>query len=99
MHGVRALEERLAQGAQEIPITIEHDHRMPAAIEHINPVLRVDADAADIAVIPTVRQLPPPRLYAVGKVADSDGHAHCISPYRYAVRRRMTCGRPLASRL
>ena len=47
---VRAAKHPLAPGAQEIAVAVEHEHRVLAAIEGVDVVLRVDADRGDIGV-------------------------------------------------
>ena len=47
---VRAHKDALAPRAQEVAVAIEHAHRMLAAIEGIDIVVRVDADRRDIGV-------------------------------------------------
>ena len=44
---VGAGKHSFSEGAQEIAVAVEHDHWMLAAIEHIDIVVPVDADAAD----------------------------------------------------
>ncbi|MCO5089570.1 Gfo/Idh/MocA family oxidoreductase [Bosea sp. (in: a-proteobacteria)] len=46
---VRAHEDALASGIQKIAVPVEDDHRMLAAIEHVDAILVVDAHRAVIA--------------------------------------------------
>src|SRR6202012_3403647 len=72
---MRAGKQTLAPGAQEIAIAVEHDHRVFAAIEHIDVVVAIDADRADLLERPAWRQLRPVHHRLVGVFAVADcGH-------------------------
>ena len=47
MQAVCAGKQPFAPGAQEIALTVEHHHRMFAAVEHVDVVLLVHAYRAD----------------------------------------------------
>ena len=49
----------LTPGPQEIALAVEDDHRVLAAVEHIDLVLAVDRYGRDIAKLPSVGQLRP----------------------------------------
>ena len=93
---VRSRERALAPGAQEIPRPIEHDHRVGAAIEHIYPVIAVDADGRDILEIPAVGQAAPAFRHAVRERARADDNTcraigcpcrrDCIACHRLSFR-------------
>ena len=59
VHAVRALEQALAPRAQEIALAIEHDHRVLAAIEDVDPILAVHADRRHVLEIPARRAASP----------------------------------------
>src|SRR5947209_4245306 len=88
MHAVRARVLPLAPGAQELAVTVEHHHRVVAAIEHIDVVLRVDADGAHFLERPAVRQFRPVLDNAVFEVAGADD-GHWPSPTLFACEAKM----------
>jgi hypothetical protein len=53
MDAVRAGEQALAPGSQEIAGAIEDDHRMLAAAEDIDVVAAIDTDRGDLAIGPS----------------------------------------------
>jgi hypothetical protein len=74
---VSTAEDSLAPGSQEVPVAIEHHYRMPAPVERVDTVLRVDADGGDVGVeLLAGRQLRPgvDDLVAVGARAKNDRH-------------------------
>src|SRR5580700_4356866 len=81
MDAVRAGILSLAPGAQEITLAIEHHHRMVAAIEDVDIVLRIDANRADFLEGPAVRQFRPVLDDAVFEVAGADNDRHALSPF------------------
>ena len=57
---VRAVEDALAPGAQEVALAVEDDHRVRAAVERVDPVLPVHPDRGHVRVeLPPGRQLRP----------------------------------------
>src|SRR6185436_6463710 len=52
VHAVGATEYALAPRLEEVAVAVEHAHRMFAAVEHIDAILAVDADRADVAEFP-----------------------------------------------
>ena len=54
---------------QETAIAVEYDHRVLAAVEHINPVLGVDAHRRHFNVSPSIGQLTPIFLHLVKEFA------------------------------
>ena len=85
-HAVRARENPLAPGTQEIAVAVEHDHRMLAAIEHVDIVVAVDADRADFLERPAGWQLRPVLDRLVGVVAAA--HCHHLPPPLASINRR-----------
>src|SRR5271156_3242526 len=65
---------------QKISPAVEHDHRMRAAIEHIDIVVTVDADAADLLDGPAVGQFRPIGINAVFELAAADDHRRLLPP-------------------
>jgi hypothetical protein len=55
MQSVRAAKQAFAPALDEIAGAIEHDHRVGAAIEHIDTVFAVDRDGGDIGQRPAIR--------------------------------------------
>ena len=64
----------LAPGSQETALSVEHDHRVLAAIEHIDVVVAVHTDPADLLERPSVGQSRPIGIDAVSELAASDDH-------------------------
>ena len=56
---MRALENPLAPGAQEVAITIEHGDRMRAPAEHIDLIPAIDGHRRHLIEIPAIRQSCP----------------------------------------
>jgi predicted aminopeptidase len=69
-------EKSFSERAEEIAVAVEHDHRVFAAIENIDVVVIVYADAADFLKRPVWRQFRPVlhRFVCVCAVAN-DSHA------------------------
>jgi len=76
MNAVRARPQPLAPGAQKIAVTVEHHHRMLAAIEGIDPVLAINTDGGDFLEGPAARELRPVVVYAVSELARADDVRH-----------------------
>ena len=74
VQAVRALEDALAPGAQEVALPIEHHHGVLAAIEDVDLVLAVDGDGADVHELPAVGQLGPVLDHAIAMLATAQ---HC----------------------
>ena len=72
MQPVRPVEQVFAPGIQQVAVAVEHDHRVLAAIEDIDPVLRVDRHRRDILEGPAGRQFRPVGLHPVGVSAVAD---------------------------
>ena len=77
VQAVRALEDALAPGAQEVALAVEHHHGVLAAIEHVDLVLAVDGDSADIHELPLVRKLGPVLDYPIAMLATAQHSRHC----------------------
>ena len=90
VQAMRAREQPLTPGAQEIAFAVEHHHRMLAAIEHIDVVLLVDAHRADFVQRPSRRHLRPVVDLLVTVVAAADDDGHGFPPRRQAGR--SSCG-------
>jgi glyoxylate carboligase len=84
-HAVRARKQTFAERAEEAAVAVEHDHRMLAAIENVDIVVLIDADAADFLKRPARRRLRPvlDRFVGVGAVAD-DSRARNLVRYQCA---------------
>src|SRR5437899_11560745 len=68
----------LAPRAQKIAGTVEHHHRVLAAIEDVDIVVAVDADPADLLERPALGQFGPVGVDLVFELACPDDH-HCLS--------------------
>ena len=75
MQPVRPVEQVFAPRIQQIAVAVEHHHRVLAAIEDIDPVLRVDRDRRDILEGPALRQFRPVGLHPVCVSAIADDAA------------------------
>jgi hypothetical protein len=77
---MRAGKDAVAPGPQEIALTVEHDHRMLAAVEGINPVPAIHPDGSDIAEDIALGQFSPAGLSPIRKraAADDVGHVSCF---------------------
>src|SRR5215472_9126840 len=80
MDTVRAHENALAPGPQEIAFAIKHAHRVPAAVEGVDVVVLVDPDRCDIGIEgPTFRQFGPVVDDLVSKAVRSQYYRHGAS--------------------
>jgi hypothetical protein len=70
----------LAPGAQKIAVAVENHHRVLAAIEDIDIVVPVDADAADLLERPAIGQFRPIGIDTVFEFAAPDNHLASPSP-------------------
>jgi len=77
---VGARKQALAPGAEEIAVAVEHHHRVLAAIEHVDIVILVHADAADFLEVPARRQLGPVLDDLVFEFAVAHDGGHGASP-------------------
>src|SRR5271165_634561 len=84
MDAVRTRILSLAPRAQETARPVEHHHRVLAAIENINIVVAVDADAADFLERPALGQFRPIGINTVFEVTASDDHQR-FPPIAYLV--------------
>lgn len=82
---MRTLEQRVAPGSGKAAVTVEDDDRMAAAVEHVDAIVPINRDAADVGEVPAVRHLRPVRLHTVGEVTASDDRIHGM-----ILRRRFT---------
>jgi hypothetical protein len=80
MQAVGARELPLSPGAQEVAVTIEHDHRMFAAIKYVDLVLAVDGDRRDVLEFPAVGQFCPVFDYLISVFASAQNCCHCAAP-------------------
>ena len=80
VHAVRAREHAFAPRAQEIAGAVEHDHRMFAAVEHVDVVVAVHPDGADLVERPSVREPAPALLDAIPIFAGAKNDGHVASP-------------------
>ena len=69
VQAVRAREQPLAPALDEAAVAVQHHHRVLAAIEHVDAVLAVDRDRADVGQIPAVGQLRPVFDHAIAMLA------------------------------
>ena len=74
-YAMRAGEQPFAERAEEVAVAVEHDHRMLAAIEDIDIVMLVDADAADFLERPARRKFRPV-LYGFVRVVATANDSH-----------------------
>src|SRR5207302_3105867 len=65
----------LAPRAQEVALAVEDHHRMHAAIKHIDVVVVVDADPANLLERPPVGQLGPVVIDPISIVPASNNHS------------------------
>src|SRR5262249_8032568 len=80
MDAVGAAEQAFAPRAQEVPVALEHDHRMLTAVEDVHAVLAVDGNGCDITKFPAVRQLGPVLDHAITMLATSEDYRHVGAP-------------------
>jgi hypothetical protein len=80
MNGMRAVEHALAPGVLHHALAVQHDHRPVAAVEHKQPVIRIDRDPADILQVPVIRQLRPPGLDLEPEVTGPNNGSHARPP-------------------
>ena len=80
VHAVGAREHALAPRAQESALAVEHDHRMFAAVEHIDVVVAVHADGAHLVERPSVREPAPAFLDTIPVLAGSQYDGHSFPP-------------------
>ena len=80
VQAVRALEDALAPGAQEIALAVEHHHGVLAAIEDVDLVLAVDGDGADVHELPVVGKLGPVLHHPIAMLATAQHNRHCSLP-------------------
>ena len=71
----------LAPGAQEVALAVEHDHRVLAAVEHVDAVLAVHRDRGDVLELPALGQLRPVLHHAVAVLAAAQDRRHRMSPF------------------
>jgi hypothetical protein len=64
---------------------VENDHRVLAAIEHIDVVVAVHTDPADFLEGPAVGQFRPLGIDAVFKLAASDDHRTLLAPHPFEI--------------
>ncbi len=80
MQSVRAAEQPLAPALDEGAVAIEYDHRVLAAIEHIDPILAVDRDRGDVAQVPSVGELGPVLDHPIAMFARTQNGRHSPLP-------------------
>src|SRR5215469_17885276 len=76
MNAMRARILAFTPGAQKIAGAIEDHHRVFAAVEHVDVVVAVDANPADLLERPAVGQLRPVGVDLVSKPPASDDHPY-----------------------
>lgn len=79
VQAVGVAEHPLPPGPQKVPLAVEHDHRVGAAIEYIDAVLPVHRDGAGVAHVPALRQVAPVHVHFVAKAALTEHRCH-LSP-------------------
>src|SRR6185437_10159506 len=86
MDAVRAGEQRLPPGAQEVPRTVEDHHGVLAAVEDEDVVALIDAYGGDFVEAPAGRQLRPVAVYPILVFAFAkDDVLHVRSPISYCL--------------
>ena len=84
VQAVRTREQPLAPALEEVALAVEHHHRVLATIEHVDVVLAVDRDRADVGQVPALGELSPVLHHPIAMFAGpQNGHA---SPPRFASR-------------
>jgi hypothetical protein len=83
---VGAGKQAFAPARDEAALAVEHDHRMGAAVEHVDAVLAVDRDGGDVAELPLLGQLRPVFDDAVTVFARAENGRHIVSPYESSFR-------------
>ena len=78
VYAVRPREQAFAPGPEEVPLPIENDHRVFAAIEYIDIVVTVDADRAHFVERPSVREFSPTFLDLISMVARAQNDRHVV---------------------
>ena len=76
MQSVRAVEQAFAPARDEIAVTVEHDHRMGAAVEYVDAVAAADRDGGHIPEVPAVRQLRPVLDHTITMLARAQDDRH-----------------------
>src|SRR6185503_18322530 len=71
---VRARKGSLAPRADEVALAVEHDHRVLAAVEYVDPVLAVHRDGGDVLEFPALGQLRPVLEHAIPMVSATEDH-------------------------
>src|SRR5215469_2928591 len=84
MDAVRPRILALTPRAEKIALAIEDNHRMLAAIEHIDIVVSIDPDPANLLERPALWQFRPFSNDAVPELATSDNHR--TPPVRASIR-------------
>jgi hypothetical protein len=69
-----------APRSQEITGAVEDHHRVLAAVEHIDIVVTVDADPADLLEGPAVGQFRPIGVNTVFELSAADDHRRLLPP-------------------
>jgi hypothetical protein len=78
-NAVRADENAFAPGPQQITLSVEHAHRMLAAIEGVDIVVLVDADGRDIGVeLHAGREFCPTLGHLVAIAVRPEYHRHGV---------------------
>ena len=98
-HAMGARIDALTPGPQEVSVAVEHDHRVLAAVEDIDVVVAVHADAADFLERPAGGQFCPVLHRFIGVFAAADG-CHGRFPFVpcASVPRTSVLDQPRASR-
>src|SRR5580692_12984 len=79
---------------QKVALAIEDDHRVLTAVEHVNVVVAIDADPANLLEGPAVGQFCPLGNDAVSELTGSDDHRTLLG----ASIRDQSIATPLANR-
>ena len=80
VHAMGTGEHAFAPGTQKVALAVEHDHRMLAAVEHVDVVVAIDANGANLVERPAIRQAAPAFLDAITIVSGAQNHGHAVSP-------------------
>src|SRR5207253_672879 len=86
MKAMRAMEQALAPALDEVAVAVQDDHRMGAAVEHVDAIPAVDGDGGDILEVPAVRQRRPILDHAITMLARAQNDRHGGAPSHAASR-------------
>ena len=80
-HSVSAREVAFSERTYEVTVFVENDDRVLAPAEHVNLIVVIYGDRADLFELPAVRKLAPTFDQFVAVVAAAYGYCH-LMPFR-----------------